>query len=192
MQITNNYEDYAERFEDLVLRYSRPPEAPNESRTAGFDAALSETEATYSHSAEIRGQGASSSEVLREYARIRETGRRDAVLADPAHRYSRIAEVLRHPDAAFAGTEDIYSRAKSTAGRDTLIAGMAQKLAYTADGRYDEVLAEAAQRNARAKEISGVDAVITDAAKMYSMTMDVSARYDAVLAMHRDSGQYLG
>ena len=100
--------------------------------------------------------------------------------------------MLRHPDAAFAGTEDIYSRAKSTAGRDTLIAGMAQKLAYTADGRYDAVLAEAAQRNARAKEISGVDAVITDAAKMYSMTMDVSARYDAVLAMHRDSGQYLG
>lgn len=190
-------DDYAKRFEDLVLKYSRTSEALSEESTKTFDAELSEAQSVQAQAQEqtqVQSKpagykyGAPVSEEL--YSRMAETGRRDMFFADAAYRYSRTAEALRKTDAAFAGTEDIYSRAKSTQGRDTVLMHAAQRYSCTAQDRYDAVLADAAQRSRRAKEIHEPDAVMSAAAEMYSRALDVSGRFDAVLASHRN--HYLG
>lgn len=184
-------DDYAKRFDDLVLKYSHTAEAISE-ESSTFDDALSEAQRGHSQQTQLLAKparyGAPVSEEL--YSRMAETGKRDLLFADAAYRYSRTAEALRKTDAAFAGTEDIYARAKSSQGRDTVLAEMRLRYSYTPQDRYDAVLAEAAQRSRRSKEIHEPDAVMAEAAQRYSKALDVPGRSDAVLAYLRNN--YLG
>ena len=163
-------DDYAERYEDLVRRYSRTAEAVKADNPAPAKPAKNKR----TPFAEV----------------IDGVSGNDAVIADLAHKYSRLAEVMGKKDAAFSGTEEIYARAKSTEGRDTLLADTAQKFAFASQGSYDAVLAGASQRMAEAMDISRPDEVIMTAVdELYSLTMNVYDRRDAVLA---SGNHYLG
>ena len=153
-----NDENYVERYNELVRKYSRTAQAlkEEEAKPGSFGSVLeAETEP---ERAPVRyPSAASDSSAWSMIARLKMPAGPDTLIAQAADRYAQALNLMGRRDYAVSASESQYP-----ARPDIVVSRFARALSEGYSGKRDTLIAEAAEKYSEARDISGhIDEAIT-------------------------------